>query len=63
MRMAVWVMLPAGEITENMISQLATHLEDGRIWRAVGVGGVAIGKWPVLAAFIKLACPRIKAEA
>jgi 6-phosphogluconate dehydrogenase (decarboxylating) len=31
MRMAVWVMLPAGEITENMITQLANYLEDGRI--------------------------------
>jgi len=28
---AVWVMLPAGEITENTITQLATHLEDGDV--------------------------------
>ena len=28
---AVWVMLPAGEITENTITELATHLEDVRV--------------------------------
>ncbi len=28
---AVWVMLPAGEITENTITELATHLEDGDV--------------------------------
>ena len=28
---AVWVMLPAGEITENTITQLATYLEDGDV--------------------------------